>query len=425
MKKQSEWFPTIPDEEFAQRIAAFKEKMARDRFDLVIAYSNYIDPATVRYFTDFAPINENGALVIPLEGDAILCSGQACHDWSRFTSKVKDVRVMPEVGEVSGVEYDIAITDFADLFKELRGKYTIKRIGIIGQLTFPQVIHAKLEAVFPEAEIALAEKGLFELRMKKSAGELDCIRKAGEIISDTFAYAVGRIKPGMTELDVEADLTARMLQLGAEDHTLSWAPMVPSGARHTNLCMNRNSLRKLEKGEIISVNAGALYEGYNAVICSPVVLGKIPEEMRSAIQVAWDAERKVTEQLKPGATAKELYRMYSEFLTEKGYRKFSPYGSVHSLGMLECEPPFFSATKEVALQEGSVVAIDAYFANMPWGSFRIEDTFIVGKGGPETVTTFNTGFLKRYLDAAKNRRKIGRRPSKPKRGVKKGGVKRR
>ncbi len=395
--RKIEGFPTIPASEFTQRMTAYKEKMAQEHLDLVIAYSNYIDPATVRYFTDFAPINENGALVIPRGGEPILCSGQACHDWSRFKSKVKDIRIMPEVGEVSGVEYDIAVTDFSDFFKELAAKYRIKKIGIIGQLTFPQVIYAKLQQAFPSAEITLAEKILFDLRQKKSENELNCIRKAGQIISDTFAFSVGRLKEGMTEADVEADITSQMLRLGAEDHALSWAPMVPSGVQHTNLCMNRNSLKKLVKGEIIAVNAGALYEGYNAALCTPVVLGAVPREMSAAIQVAWDAERKVADQLKPGVSARQLFKLYSDYLTEKGYRKFSPYGSVHSLGMLECEPPFFSATKEVALQEGTVVAIDAYFANMPWGSFRIEDTFIVGSGEPEMVTTFNNGYLSRYL----------------------------
>jgi Xaa-Pro aminopeptidase len=288
------------------------------------------------------------------------------------------------------------VTDFADLFQELRGKLKVRKIGIIGKLVFPQVIYSKLQQVFPEAEISLAEKILFELRMKKSENELNCIRKAGQIISDTFKYAVSRIKPGKTELDVEADLTAQMLRLGAEDHVLSWAPMIPSGAKHSNLCMNRNSLKKLARGEIINVDAGSLYEGYNAVICTPVVMGKVPDEMRKAIQVAWDAERKVAEQFKPGATAKQLFKLYSDYLTEKGYRQYSPYGSVHSLGMLECEPPFFSASKDVALLEGTVVAIDAYFANMPWGSFRIEDTFIVGADGPEMVTTFNQDYLNRY-----------------------------
>ena len=396
-RKKVSGYPVIPDSEFVTRLSAFKKVMVDNNLDVVIAYANYIDPSVVRYYSDFFAINENSALVIPLEGNPILCSGQACHDWSKFKSKIKEIRIMPEVGEVSGVEYEIDVVDFEDLFKEIKSKYKANKIGFIGELTFPQVIYAKIQKIFPGAEIINVDNLHYSLRMAKSESELNCIRKAGEIITQTYEYALGRMKPGMTELDVQADLMAEMLRQGGEDHTLSWAPMIPSGKAHTNLCMNRNFMKKLEEGEIINVDAGVLYEGYNAVICTPVVLGKIPEEMRKVILIAWDAHRKVADGLKPGATAKELYKMYDDFLTEKGYRQFSPYGSVHSLGMLECEPPFFSATKDVALVDGSVIAIDAYFANLPWGSFRIEDTYIVGKDGPEMVTPFNQEYLKRYL----------------------------
>lgn len=396
-RKDVKGFPTIPEPEFHDRMKTFKKVMEENELDLVVAYQNYIDPSVVRYYSDFFAINENGALVIPLKGDPILCSGQACHEWSKFKSKIKDIRIMPEVGEVSGVEYEIDVLDFEDLFKELKDKYSVKKVGIIGQLTFPQVIYAKIQKVFPEAEIIVADKLHYKLRMAKSENEQNCIRKAGEIITKTFEFAVNRMKPGMTELDVQADLMAEMLRLGGEDHTLSWAPMIPSGKGHTDLCMNRNFLKKLVDGEIINVDAGVLYEGYNAVICTPVILGKVPEEMRKAILVAWDAERKVADAFKPGATSKELYKVYADFIAEKGYRKYSPYGSVHSLGMLECEQPFFSANKEVPLVDGSAVAIDAYFASMPWGSFRIEDTFLVHKDGAELITTFNQEYLKRYM----------------------------
>jgi Xaa-Pro aminopeptidase len=289
------------------------------------------------------------------------------------------------------------VVDFDDLFAELKQKYSVNKIGIVGELTFPQVIFGKMKKAFPQADIAPAEKILYEMRVSKSENELACIRKAGEIIDHTFEYALNRIKPGATELDVQADLMYMMLHLGAEDHTLSWAPMIPSGKENSNLCMNRNSMKKIEEGEIVNVDAGVLYEGYNAVICTPVILGKVPEEMRKAILTAWDASRTVANALKPGATSKQLFKIYADFLANTGYSKFSPYGSVHSLGMLECEPPFFSNKRDVILAENAVVAIDAYFANLPWGSFRIEDTFIVKSNGFEPVTKFNSEYLKRYL----------------------------
>ena len=159
-------------------------------------------------------------MAIPLEGEAILCSGQACHKWSRFKSKIKEIRILPEVGEVSGVEYNIADQmNFKDLFKE---------IGIIVELIFPYEIYKKLEGIFPEAEKKNVEGLLYKLRMQKTENEIACIKKAGEIISNTFEYAVSKIKPGVTELDIQAEIEGQILRLGAESYCNSFAPMIPN-----------------------------------------------------------------------------------------------------------------------------------------------------------------------------------------------------
>lgn len=389
--------PKITADEILQRIETFKGKMAEENIDIVAMYSNILDPSAVRYFSDFSGINESAAMLIPLKGAPILCSGQACHEWSRYKSPVEDIRIMPEVGEVSGVEYDIeGQLDFSDLFQEVAGKYKVSKIGIIGDLIFPQAIYGKLQKQFPEAEIVSAEMLMYDMRISKSPAEQACIRKACEIISETLEYAVPRIKEGVTELDIQADLEGQMLRLGAEGYCHSFSPMVPSGPEHSHLCMNRNTLRQVKEGEIIPIGAGACYEGYNGVICTPVVLGEIPGEIKDAIKAAYEGLNLVVSNMKPGVTSIELYDIYINYLKKAGYDKYCPYGSVHSLGMLECETPFFSASKPTLMIENMVVAIDAYFKGLPWGSFRIEDTFLINKDGAELLTTFNQKYLQDF-----------------------------
>ena len=387
-------FPKISLEEFELRMKRFKERMQSNKIDMIVIYSNLLDPSSVRYLSDVSPINESAALIIPLGGEPILCSGQACHEWSRFKSKIKNIRILPEVGEISGVEYDLkGQLDFEDLFKEVKAKHKINKIGIIGEFIFPYMIYKKLEKVFKDAEIVNSEKLIYELRMQKSKDELTCIKKAGEIITETFTYAVAKMKPGYSELDIQADIESQMLRLGAEAYCNSFAPMIPSGKENSNLCMNRNTLRKIKESEIVDLQAGCLYEGYNSAICTPVVLGNVPKEIKDAVRTAFEARQIVVSAMKPGASSIELFGIYNKFLKKKNFEKFSPYGSVHSLGMLECETPFFSATKEVTMLENMVVAIDAFFKGMSWGSFRIEDTYIITKKGAEAVTNFNEKFI--------------------------------
>ncbi len=378
-------------------MANLKKEMEKQSIDLLVVYGNMLDPAHVRYLSDFSPLNESSAVVVPPEGDPILCTGQACHAWAKYKSRIKNIRILPEIGEVGGVEYEIkGLTTFSSLFEEIRSEYKIKRVGKVGTFIFPLVIYQQIKKIFPEAEVVEAEKILYNLRTTKSKNEISCMRKAAEILDEAFKEAVAGIQPGWTELDIQAEIEAGVLRGGAEDHALSWTPMIPSGRQNTQLCMNRNSLRKVKKGEIIDLQAGSLYEGYNAALCTPFVLGKIPEKIRKAVMVSYQVMESVAEKLRPGTTSQELNDAGRSILKKEGYLKYSPYGLVHSIGLLECELPWFPANGTLQVVEGMAVCIDVFFFGMEWGSFRLEDVFVVHKDGPEQLTKFNKTFIPRF-----------------------------
>jgi Xaa-Pro aminopeptidase len=389
-------FPKIPDQEFANRIQGVKQKMEAASLDLLVLYSNLLDPSHVRYLADVYPINESAAVIVPLEGEAILCSGQACHAWSVHKSKIKDVRVLPEVGEVAGTEYEIQgqIT-FADVFKEIKNKYSVRRIGTVGTLTFPQVIYRQLTNVFPDAEVTNAEALMYELRVRKSANEIACMRKAANILDNSFANVLDKMRPGWTELDIHAEIHAAILRGGAENVAIAWNPMIPSGPEHTKLCMNMNTLRQVQEREIIDLQAGACYEGYNAALCYPMVLGKIPDEIKDSVRIAEESMSAIIDRLKSGATSRELNAAGRGVLERAGLAKYSPYGQVHSIGLLECESPWLPVDQDYELVEGMTVAVDVFLFGLDWGSFRIENTLAVTGDGAELLTKFNENYLSR------------------------------
>lgn len=391
-------FPVIPDSEFAARMDAFKAKMAGEGLDLVVAFGNMLDPSPVRYFADFWALNESAAVVIPLEGDPILCSGQACQFWAEYKSKIKERRILPEIGEVGGVEYEVGEQfSFAQLFGDLKNQYQVKRVGYIGTLTFPMIIFEQLKNTFPSAEIVNADRLMYDLRVKKSPNEVACMRRAASLLDRGFEKVLETIQPGMTELDIEAIITAEILRGGGETTAIAWTPMIPSGPERSKLCMNRNSLRQVQEGEIICLQSGATYEGYNASLCYPLVLGEVPSYIRDAVQVASDAVDAVIEKLRPGATSREVSEAGRRILREHGYLKYSPYGLIHAIGMMECELPWLSAERDDPITEGLTVCTDMFLFRMDWGSFRIEDTIVVNKDGAEKLTTFNDKHLGRIL----------------------------
>ena len=66
--------------------------------------------------------------------------------------------------------------------------------------------------------------------------------------------------------------------------------------------------------------------------------------------------------------------------------------------MLECEAPVFSVENKRVIKENYAICIDAYFKGMEWGSFRIEDCYLIGKDGAKRMTTYNDSAIPKIFD---------------------------
>ena len=67
-------YPKIEGKEYTQRVKALRGKMAEAGVDLVVGFSNLLEIAIVRSYCGFAPVNESAAIVIPAEGEVVVCS---------------------------------------------------------------------------------------------------------------------------------------------------------------------------------------------------------------------------------------------------------------------------------------------------------------------------------------------------------------
>ena len=386
-------YPTIPAKEFSERVNALRTKMSEQNIDLVIGFSNLLEIGIVRYYCGFAPVNESSAIVIPADGAVTVCSGQASYDYCLVQNKLEGSRIaiLPEIGEVSGFEYDTeGQLDFEELFAQIKSEHkNIKRIGFIGRLIFPAIIMGKLKKVFADAEIIDIDDIHYEQRIRKSPAEIEILKTNWEMVSNTFENVVPKIQVGMTERHIEGMFEAEMMSQGAESYVQSFAPMVATGTDNSYISMCRNTLRKIEESEILNLAAGVCYEGYNGIICSPLVLGEIPQKIKDAVMCAYDALNYASDKMKAGTPCDVVLNAYTEYLTKYGYIDYCPYGSLHSTGMLECEAPTFTVANKRIIEENMAICIDAYFKGMEWGSFRIEDCYLITPEGAKRMTTYN------------------------------------
>lgn len=387
----------IEAQEYLARVNALRAKMAEMDVDLVVGFSNLLEIAIVRYYCGFAPTNESSAIVIPAEGEVIVCTGQASYDDCQLKNALPDSRIaiLPEIGEVSGFVYNTeGQLDFEDLFRQVRLAHPgVKKVGFIGRLIFPAIIMDKLRKVFPDAEIVDMDDIHYQQRIIKSPAEIALMTKNWEMVSEVFRNVIPKIQAGMTEREVEGMFVAEMMRLGAESYVQAFAPMIASGPVNSFVSMRRNEERRIQEGEMISVACGTCYGGYNGMICTPLVLGEIPQHMKDAVMCAYDALNYASSKMAPGVSCDVVMNAYTEYLTEKGYIEYCPYGSLHSTGMLECEAPIFSVENKRVLEAGMCICIDAYFKGMEWGSFRMEDCYLITADGVKRMTTYNDQFI--------------------------------
>ena len=386
-------YAKIESKEYLQRVNALRAEMAKRGVDLVVGFSNLLEIGIVRYYSGFAPVNESTAIVIPLEGQTVVCSGQASYDYCLVQNSLPESRIaiLPEIGEVSGFEYDTeGQLDFEELFLQIKAEHPgVKRVGFIGRLIFPSIIMNKLKKVFANAEIVDFDDVHYEQRIRKSPCEIEVLKTNWAMASEMFTNVVPKIQTGMTERYIEGMFEAEMMKLGAESYVQAFAPMVATGPKNSYISMCRNTMRQIEESEIINLAAGVSYEGYNGIICSPLVLGKIPQKIKDAVMCAYDALNYASDKMKAGTPCDVVLNAYAEYLTKYGYIDYCPYGSLHSTGMLECEAPTFTVGNKRVIEENMAICIDAYFKGMEWGSFRIEDCYLIGADGAKRMTTYN------------------------------------
>lgn len=81
-------------------------------------------------------------------------------------------------------------------------------------------------------------------------------------------------------------------------------------------------------------------------------------------------------------------------MDEAGFEKYFQHSGMHSIGVMEFEPPFFGPTQDSVFEEGMVVSIDISVFDTPWGGFRVEDGYLITASGAERLNLTDYLILK-------------------------------
>ena len=234
-----------------------------------------------------------------------------------------------------------------------------------------------------EAKLTPMTEQINSFRAVKEEWELERMRKAQAITDAAFAEVLPRIKVGMTEKELCAELIYCLMKNGGEG--LSFEPIVVSGP-NTSLPHGVPGDRKLQEGDFITMDFGVIYQGYCSDMTRTVALGYATEEMKQVYETVLKAQLAGIAATKAGVTGQQIDAAARQVITDAGYGPYFGHGYGHSLGMEVHESPNCSP-KALGKMEENMVSSAEPGIYLP-GKFgvRIEDVVVFTKEGCEILT---------------------------------------
>ncbi len=262
------------------------------------------------------------------------------------------------------------------------------RIGV--EPTQMRVIEWNLLSSAAAIQQASALDLIAGLRMRKDAAEVDTLRKSIHITEQALEQTLDAVSAGMTERQIGALLSNRILQCGAD--ALAFAPLVQIGAGASNP-HGAMSDRALNTGDCLLFDFGAQVGDYPADLTRTVFFGEPDAQLRRIYETVKAANAAGRAAVKPGVTCESVDAAARGVIEAAGYGTYFTHRTGHGLGLEIHEPPYLWAGNTLALEAGMTFTIEPGIYVPGLGGVRIEDDVLVTEDGCESLTTFDRNLI--------------------------------
>ncbi|GHU71657.1 aminopeptidase P family protein [Clostridia bacterium] len=223
------------------------------------------------------------------------------------------------------------------------------------------------------------------LREIKTDAEIALITKACSIACEAFETILAEIKPGRTEREIVWVLERAMLERGADK--VSFDTISASGP-NGSLPHATPTDRKLEKGDLLTLDFGAMFNGYCSDITRTVAIGEPGQDKRKVYETVLTAQLMALDAIKPGKLCKEIDAVARDYIEAAGYKGLFGHGLGHSLGLRIHENPRFSQSAGDSLVKvGQIMTVEPGIYRPGLDGVRIEDTVEITESGAKRLTT--------------------------------------
>ncbi len=270
---------------------------------------------------------------------------------------------------------------YGKLINDALAQFGVERLGYEeGFMTVAELIAFQKEL---KAEMIPVGKQIDGFRAVKEQWELDRMRKAQAITDTAFSQVLERIRPGMTEKELQAELIYCLYKNGAEG--LSFDPIVVSGP-NTSLPHGVAGDRVIQDGDFVTMDFGVLLGGYCSDMTRTVAVGHATEEMKTVYETVLAAQKAGIAATRPGVKGKDIDEAARQVITAAGYGEYFGHGYGHSLGLQVHENPNCNPKEESYMAAGMVTSAEPGIYLPGKFGVRIEDVVIFTDNGCENIT---------------------------------------
>jgi Xaa-Pro dipeptidase len=269
--------------------------------------------------------------------------------------------------------------DNEDPYKLFEEKINRKKESVFFvEESMPSGILISLNKVLKEGEVELLGPKISELRLFKDDDELKNLQKAAMIADRVFAHILNEKILGLKETEVADLIVTLTKRFGGE--AFSFEPIVASGPNGANP-HHKPGNRKIKKGDFVTLDFGALYNGYCSDMTRTVAIDNVTNTAKKVYEIVKNANENAFKTVRKGIKIKEVDLAARNHIENNGYGKYFIHRTGHGIGLEIHEAPFITPLNEAILQNRMVFTIEPgiYIPNK--FGVRVEDDIQVNEKG--------------------------------------------
>ncbi|MEJ2715959.1 MAG: aminopeptidase P family protein [Deltaproteobacteria bacterium] len=341
-------------------------RLKKIRVDALLFHTSEILPsANVRYLTGFT--GSDASVLVTSTERHIFTDG-------RYKAQVRQ--------ETTGFRLH-AIRRPLDALVRAVERNGVRRLAIEASRVSHEFV-TTLARKIPQTEIvSLSWRFLDGFRIRKTSAEKARIAKAAEIGSHSCRRLLESQISGRSELAVGEELESLFRSNHA--HRIAFDTIIASGERGA-LPHGMPSDKIIRQGELVIIDFGCQFEGYNSDETVTCIVGRPSLEQKKIHETVYRAHMEAIERLEIGMRPREVDRVARQIIDDAGYGKYFLHSLGHGVGLEVHEPPFLSYRGTGVIDEGMVFTIEPGIYLEGVGGVRLESLLYMGRDGPELLS---------------------------------------